>query len=97
MSHKDSPNQQNPASPSEEKLRRATVGEPTVLNGQVVLVEYSSDWPRQFAREAERIRSVLREKALRIEHVGSTLVPGLIAKPIIDILLVVEDSADEQS
>jgi GrpB-like predicted nucleotidyltransferase (UPF0157 family) len=37
------------------------------------------------------------ERALRIEHIGSTSVPGLIAKPIIDILLVVADSADEQT
>jgi GrpB-like predicted nucleotidyltransferase (UPF0157 family) len=40
---------------------------------------------------------VLGDRALRIEHVGSTAVPGLVAKPIIDILLVVADSADEQS
>ena len=39
--------------------------------------------------------SVLGERALRIEHVGSTSVPGLVAKPIIDLLLVVSDSADE--
>jgi GrpB-like predicted nucleotidyltransferase (UPF0157 family) len=48
-----------------------------------------------FSREAERLRSVLGREALRIEHVGSTSVPGLLAKPIIDILLVVPDSADE--
>ena len=41
--------------------------------------------------------SVLGSKALQIEHVGSTSVPGLCAKPIIDILLVVKNSADEPS
>ena len=48
-----------------------------------------------FEREADRIRAVLGSRALRIEHTGSTSVPGLAAKPIIDILLVVADSADE--
>jgi hypothetical protein len=47
----------NPAiSLSEGKVRRATIGEPTVLNGPVQLVDYNSEWPRQFAREADRIR-----------------------------------------
>ena len=50
-----------------------------------------------YEREAARIRSVLGERVLRLEHVGSTSVPGLAAKPIIDILLVVTDPADEAS
>lgn len=50
-----------------------------------------------FAREARRIASTLSERALRLEHVGSTSVPELAAKPIIDILLVVADSADEET
>ncbi|EQD76402.1 protein belonging to Uncharacterized protein family UPF0157, partial [mine drainage metagenome] len=82
---------------SEEQIRRATIGEPTRLNGPVRLVEYDPRWPEQFAREAERIRTALGERAIRIEHVGSTSVPGLAAKPIIDILLVVANSADEPS
>lgn len=81
----------------EGKLRRVTIGEPTVLTGPIQLVEYNPEWPAQFAREAERIRGALGEGALRIEHIGSTSVPGLIAKPVIDILLVVTDSADEPS
>jgi len=60
-------------------------------------VEYDPSWPELFEREAKRIREVLGSKALQIEHVGSTSVPGLCAKPIIDILLVVKDSADELS
>jgi GrpB-like predicted nucleotidyltransferase (UPF0157 family) len=48
-----------------------------------------------FVREAERIRAVLGERVVRLEHVGSTSVPGLAAKPIIDIVLVVADSGDE--
>jgi GrpB-like predicted nucleotidyltransferase (UPF0157 family) len=50
-----------------------------------------------FDREAARIRAVLDHEAVRVEHVGSTSVPGLAAKPIIDILLAVPDSADEQA
>jgi GrpB-like predicted nucleotidyltransferase (UPF0157 family) len=50
-----------------------------------------------FAREAKRIRAVLHDRAVLIEHVGSTAVPGLLAKPVIDIVLGVRDSADERS
>ena len=50
-----------------------------------------------FDREAARIRTVLSDADVRIEHVGSTSVPGLAAKPIIDMLLAVPDSADEQA
>ncbi len=50
-----------------------------------------------FAKERQRIKRALAQNALSIEHVGSTSVPGLAAKPIIDILLVVDDSADEAS
>ncbi len=60
-----------------------------------MLVEYDPEWPRLFAREAKRIREALGERALQVEHAGSTSVPGLAAKPIIDIVLVVADSADE--
>jgi GrpB-like predicted nucleotidyltransferase (UPF0157 family) len=50
-----------------------------------------------FAREADRIRDVLGSTAVLIEHAGSTSVPGLAAKPIIDIVLAVPDSAEEQA
>jgi GrpB-like predicted nucleotidyltransferase (UPF0157 family) len=83
------------SSDSGDRLKRVTLGEPTVLDGPVTLREYDPEWREQFVREAERIRSALGTRALRIEHVGSTSVLGLIAKPVIDILLVVEDSADE--
>ncbi|MGC2289145.1 MAG: GrpB family protein [Thermoplasmata archaeon] len=81
----------------DEQIRKATIGEPVRLDGPILLAEYDPAWPEQFAREAARIRSILRERVLRIEHIGSTSVPGLVAKPIIDILLVVADSADEPS
>jgi GrpB-like predicted nucleotidyltransferase (UPF0157 family) len=85
-----------PGSPiTEEQLRNVTVGELSVLNGRVELRDYDPEWPGKFTREAELILNALGERALRIEHVGSTAVPGLWAKPVIDILLVTVDSADE--
>ncbi len=73
------------------------VNAPTPVNGQIRLVPSDPAWPGLFAREAVRIRAALGERALQIEHIGSTSVPGLLAKPIIDILLVVTDCADEAS
>jgi len=90
-------NENNFALRSDEELQKITVGKRKPHNATITIVEYDPRWPELFEREANRIRSVLGSKALRIEHVGSTSVPGLCAKPIIDILLVVEDSADEQS
>jgi GrpB-like predicted nucleotidyltransferase (UPF0157 family) len=71
------------------------VGEPRPLNGPILIVDYDARWPALFAREAGRIRAVLGDRVLRLEHTGSTSVPGLAAKPIIDALLVVTDAADE--
>ncbi len=53
----------------------------------VVLEPYSPDWPEVFEGERERLLAVLGDPAFRIEHVGSTAVPGLGAKPILDLLL----------
>ena len=61
------------------------------------MVNYDPRWPELFCREADRIQAALRQRALRVEHTGSTSVPGLVAKPIIDMLLVVRDSAKEDS
>jgi GrpB-like predicted nucleotidyltransferase (UPF0157 family) len=80
---------------TEEELRAAWVREPPRLTGKVRVVDYDPEWPRRYRREAERIRAVLGERVVRLEHIGSTSVPGLAAKPIIDVLLVVPDSADE--
>jgi GrpB-like predicted nucleotidyltransferase (UPF0157 family) len=79
----------------DERLRAVTIGELVPLSGPIVLVEYDPGWPALFAREDGRIRAALAERARRIEHVGSTSVPGLAAKPIIDVVLTVADSADE--
>jgi GrpB-like predicted nucleotidyltransferase (UPF0157 family)/GNAT superfamily N-acetyltransferase len=82
---------------TEEQIRAAHVGEAEPLGGRVVIVDYDPQWAELFEREAVRIRVVLAERALRIEHVGSTSVPGLPAKPVIDMVLVVTDSADERA
>ncbi|HVC03793.1 MAG TPA: GrpB family protein [Candidatus Acidoferrales bacterium] len=82
-------------SAAEVRLRAATIGEPDRLDGVIELRAYDPIWPEQFLSEAERVRRVLGTRALRVEHVGSTSVPGLSAKPIIDMLLVVTDSAAE--
>ena len=82
---------------TQEQLRQATVGELKPFESPITLVKYDPVWPENFAREAKRIKTALGERALRVEQVGSTSVPGLMAKPIIDILLVVADSADETS
>ncbi len=81
----------------EKQMAAARIGGLRIHNAPIDLAEYSADWPVLFAREAERIRSVLGDRVLQLEHVGSTSIPGLAAKPIIDILLAVRDSADEQA
>jgi GrpB-like predicted nucleotidyltransferase (UPF0157 family) len=60
----------------------------------VVIADYDPAWPERFAAERERIRAALGPQALRIEHIGSTSVPGLAAKPIVDILVGVADPDD---
>jgi len=58
---------------------------------KVCVVPYDPNWAAEFAAEAERIRSVLNSVDLAIHHIGSTAIPGISAKPIIDILLEVDD------
>lgn len=65
---------------SDEELQKNTIGELKPHNAPITLVEYDPHWLKAFEREANRIRSVLGSKALQIEHVGSTSVPGLCAK-----------------
>lgn len=82
---------------TDEQIRAATIGDVAPLENPIRLAEYDSDWPRLYQRDEKRIRSALGERALVIEHVGSTSVPGLAAKPVIDIVLVVADSANESA
>ena len=63
----------------------------------ITIVDYNDDWPEKFEAHAKIIADALGRSALQIEHIGSTSVPGLAAKPIIDILIVVPDSSDESA
>ena len=82
---------------SDEELQRVRLEPLTFQHGAITLVESDPSWPILFEREAVRVRQVLGPAVVRLEHAGSTSVPGLVAKPIIDIVLVVLDSADEPS
>jgi GrpB-like predicted nucleotidyltransferase (UPF0157 family) len=66
-------------------------------DGPIKLAEYDPSWVEQFAREEIRIRTALGSRAVGVHHVGSTSVPGLAAKPVVDIVLLVGDSADESA
>ena len=66
-------------------------------SGEVAVLPPDPDWPRVYDELAGRIREALGWRALRVEHVGSTAVPGLPAKPIIDIDLTVADPDDESA
>jgi GrpB-like predicted nucleotidyltransferase (UPF0157 family) len=83
--------------PTADQIRSRTIGEPKPFSGKILLVDYDPRWPNLFEREAGRIRAALGRRALRIEHAGSTSVPGLASKPVVDVLLVVSDSGDEDS
>jgi len=62
---------------------------------KIVIVDYDPRWPEMFQKHAALISQALGPEALTIEHVGSTSVPGLAAKPIIDIDVIVRHSRDE--
>jgi GrpB-like predicted nucleotidyltransferase (UPF0157 family) len=79
----------------EDQIRAATIGEPWRADGQIFLAEYDPEWPALYERESARIRSILGDRVRLLEHAGSTSVPGLSAKPVIDMVLAVPDSADE--
>ncbi len=64
---------------------------------RIRVVAPDPEWPRSYAILRERVLGALGDRALAIEHIGSTSVPGLWAKPMIDIDLTVADSADEEA
>ncbi len=81
--------------PSDEYLKEVTIGNVEELDGKVTLCEYNNIWAELFQKERDKIGKALNGNFVSVEHVGSTSVPGLCAKPILDILLLVEDSRDE--
>jgi GrpB-like predicted nucleotidyltransferase (UPF0157 family) len=79
-----------PGETFEQKLRR-------VLSEQIVIAPYNPDWPRWFDAEKQHLRNCLPKELIgRIEHFGSTAVPGLAAKPIVDMLVEVASLAETQ-
>jgi GrpB-like predicted nucleotidyltransferase (UPF0157 family) len=80
---------------SDDRLGTGLIG--GVEKREIRIVDYDPDWPGKFETHANIIAEALGGSALRVEHIGSTSVPGLAAKPIIDILVVVRDSADESA
>ena len=80
---------------TETEIQAMVVGGATPLTGPITFVEYDPRWPGLFAREEARIRAILGDRVIRLEHTGSTSVPGLAAKPVIDITMTVADVLDE--
>jgi GrpB-like predicted nucleotidyltransferase (UPF0157 family) len=81
----------------EEMAAIRVSGTVTPHNAEIYLAPYDPAWPAEYEAEAAKIRAALGDAALVLEHVGSTSIPGLPAKPIIDIILCVADSADEDA
>jgi GrpB-like predicted nucleotidyltransferase (UPF0157 family) len=81
----------------ERELAKITIGGVQPLTKPIEIREYDPEWPALYAREEARIRSILGDRVVRIGHAGSTSVPGLPAKPIVDIVLEVPDSAAEDA
>ena len=76
-------------------LDKVTIGERTPHNSTIRLVPYDPNWPFLFEQLARRIHRALPKEVRLLEHVGSTSVAGLTAKPVIDLVLAVLDSTDE--
>lgn len=80
---------------ADEDLAAVTVGPRRPHNAPIRLDSYDPRWAGHFAQLAGLVRQALASRVLRLEHVGSTSVPGLAAKPVIDMVLEVQDSSDE--
>jgi GrpB-like predicted nucleotidyltransferase (UPF0157 family) len=80
-----------------DELEKRIIGGPQPLTAPIEIHDYDPTWPELYQREEARIRSVLGDRVARIEHAGSTAVPGLPAKAILDIVLEVPDASDEPS
>jgi hypothetical protein len=63
----------------------------------IELVQYDPEWPLRFEAKRQRLSKVLRPRPIRIDHVGSTAIPGLAAKPVVDIQISVEDIRNESA
>lgn len=86
-----------PARRGEAEIMVGRVGAPERLDAPVLLVDPDPAWPAVAAALVDDVAGVLGGRVLLLEHAGSTSVPGLAAKPVIDLVLAVRDPADEPS
>jgi GrpB-like predicted nucleotidyltransferase (UPF0157 family) len=86
--------------PQSRKPRRPDVATTEIVGGPerltLTLHDYDEEWPRIYRDHERRIRDALAGVDVDIEHIGSTSVPGLAAKPIIDIVVAVDDITAEE-
>lgn len=86
---------------AEESIHLDEELESTLVGGMerrtVEIADYDPAWPGRFERERSRLASSLGPVARRIEHIGSTAVSGLAAKPVVDVLVTVDDVEDESA
>ncbi len=64
---------------------------------EIQLVDYDANWPQKFQEEAEILHDLLDEIIVSIHHIGSTAVPGLNAKPVVDLMVEVIDIEEVRS
>jgi len=81
----------------DDYMSTVTIGPRTRIDGPIHLADPDPAWPSVYEGEADHVRDALGERVLLLEHAGSTSVPGLPAKPIIDMVLAVADSSDEDA
>ena len=83
-----------------QRPRRPDVTSVELVGGtekrELVLLDHDPHWAEEYAEHARRIRSALGPAAWQVEHIGSTSVRGLAAKPIVDVLVVVDDVTAEE-
>jgi GrpB-like predicted nucleotidyltransferase (UPF0157 family) len=79
------------------QIEAVSVGGSPPQYQKILIADYNPVWPHWFETAAARIRESLGDKVLRLDHVGSTSVPGLPAKPLIDINMAVADTTDEDA
>jgi GrpB-like predicted nucleotidyltransferase (UPF0157 family) len=77
----------------DEYLKQVRMGDRE--GGPLVIADYDESWPGRFEEQRARIRRAVGQAAIRIDHIGSTSVPSLAAKPIIDVQVSVRDVDDE--
>ncbi|MFG1870582.1 GrpB family protein [Micromonospora arborensis] len=80
-----------------EQVDAGLVGEPPRTWESVVIEDHDPTWARRFTAARSSLTEALGGLIIGVEHVGSTAVPGLAAKPVIDIDLIIEDTAEEST